>query len=100
MSATRPVVLWVLGMCGVVSLAVAEQAVPVKVLSHLPGLTFERFVDAKENAFSAEVPKGWKNSGGLFRFASVDTRGALESISPGGDIRVSWGDAELPPFTV
>jgi hypothetical protein len=87
-------------MCGAASLALAEPPVPVKVLSHQPGLAFERFVDARENAFSTEVPKGWKSSGGLFRFASVDTRGAVESSSPEGDIRVSCGDADLPPFTV
>ena len=78
----------------------AEQPAPVKVLSHRPGLAFVRFVDPRENAFSTEVPKGWKTSGGLFRMASVDTRGAVESVSPEGDIRVSAGDADLPPFTV
>jgi hypothetical protein len=87
-------------MCGTIPLAWAEQPVPVKVLSHRPGLTFTRFVDPRENAFSTEVPKGWKSSGGLFRFASVDTRGAVESTSPAGDIRVSAGDADLPPFTI
>jgi hypothetical protein len=84
----------------VIPLAGTEQAAPVKVLSHRPGLTYERFVDLRENAFSAEVPRGWKSSGGLFRFASVDARGTLSSMSPEGDIRVSIGDADLPPFTV
>jgi hypothetical protein len=78
----------------------AEQAVPAKVLSHRPGLAFVRFTDPRENAFSTEVPRGWKTSGGLFRVASVDTRGAVESVSPEGDIRVSAGDKDLPPFTV
>jgi hypothetical protein len=78
----------------------AEPAVPVKVLSHRAGLAFVRFTDPRENAFTTEVPKGWKTSGGLFRMASVDTRGALESVSPEGDIRVSAGDADLPPFTI
>lgn len=96
----RAVILCALGISGVIPLALAEQAVPAKVLSHRPGLAFVQFVDPRENAFSTEVPKGWKSSGGLFRFASVDTRGAVESISPGGDIRLSCGDADLPPFTV
>jgi hypothetical protein len=91
---------WVLGSCGAIPLAWAQPAAPAKVLSHRPGLTFERFVDPRENAFSAEVPKGWKHSGGLFRFAPVDPRGALDSTSPAGDIRVSCGDADLPPFTL
>ena len=83
-----------------IPLSVVAQAVQVKVLSHRAGLTFVRFVDPRENAFSTEVPKGWKSSGGLFRFAPVDPRGAVESVSPEGDIRVSCGDADLPPFTL
>src|SRR6185295_20090007 len=90
----------VLGMWAIIPLAYAEQGVPAKVLSHRPGLAFTRFVDPKENAFSTEVPRGWKSSGGLFRFASVDTRGAVAATSPEGDIRVSAGDADLPPYTV
>ena len=90
----RAVILWMLPV------AWAQPAVVAKVLSHRPGLTFTRFVDPKENAFSTEVPTGWTTSGGLFRFASVDTRGAVESTSPAGDIRVSAGDADLPPFTL
>ena len=96
----RAVIPWVLGLCGLIPAAPAQPAAAVKVLSHRPGLTFTRFVDPRENAFSTEVPKGWKTSGGLFRFASVDTRGAVESTSPAGDIRVSAGDADLPPFTI
>ena len=92
----RLVILFALATCGVW----AEQPAPVKVLSHRPGLAFVRFTDPRENAFTTEVPKGWKTSGGLFRMASVDTRGAVESVSPEGDIRVSAGDAELPPFTI
>jgi hypothetical protein len=35
----------------------------------------------------------------MFRFASVDTRGALEVASPDGKIRISLGDPNVPPFT-
>jgi hypothetical protein len=96
----RPWFLWILGICGIVPLPAAEPGVPAKVLAHHPGLTFVQFADPRERAFSTQVPKGWNSSGGLFRFAPVDTRGALESISPEGDIRVTWGDADLPPFTI
>jgi hypothetical protein len=91
---------WMLAACGALLFGAARPSVPVKVLGHQPGLTFVRFVDPRESAFSAEVPRGWKSSGGLFRFAPVDTRGALETISPEGDVRVSWGDADVPTFTV
>jgi len=35
----------------------------------------------------------------MFRFASVDTRGALEVAFPDGKIRISLGDPNVPPFT-
>ncbi len=30
--------------------------------------------DTREQAFSIDVPKGWKTYGGMFRFSSVDAR--------------------------
>lgn len=95
-SMRRSVVWCALASC---SFSLAQPA-PVKILERRPGLSFVRFVDSRENAFSTEVPKGWKTSGGLFRFAPVDPRGAVESLSPESDIRVTAGDAELPPFTL
>jgi len=64
-----------------------------------PGLRYVRWRDPRENAFSLDVPSGWQISGGLFRFASVDTRSAVETVSPDGQIRILFGDAEVPPFT-
>jgi hypothetical protein len=61
---------------------------------------FVRWQDPRENAFSLEVPSGWKTSGGMFRYASVDTRAAWETVSPDGQIRITGGDSELPPFTL
>ena len=60
---------------------------------------YVRWTDPREQAFSVEVPKGWKVQGGLFRFAPVDVRGAIEVVSPDGDVRITAGDAELPSFT-
>jgi hypothetical protein len=64
-----------------------------------PELEFERWTDPREQAFSLEIPRGWSRRGGMFRFASVDTRGALEVASPDGKIRITLGDATVPPFT-
>ncbi len=64
-----------------------------------PAVRYVRWSDPRENAFSLEVPAGWRVTGGLFRFASVDTRGAVEAASPDGQIRITLGDAELPTFT-
>lgn len=63
-------------------------------------LKWVRWQDPRENAFSFEVPSGWNITGGLFRHASVDTRPAWQLTSPDGQIRLTGGDAELPPFTL
>ncbi len=55
--------------------------------------------DPREQAFRLEVPAGWTVTGGAFRVASVDIRKVLEASSPDGSIRITSGDAELPPFT-
>jgi len=59
-----------------------------------------RWQDPRENSFSFELPSGWNATGGLFRFASVDTRSAWEATSPDGQIRITAGDAEVPSFAV
>ena len=65
-----------------------------------PRLDYVRWQDPKENAFSVEVPRGWSVTGGMFRFAPVDTRGAVELTSPDGQIRITSGDAEISTHTV
>ena len=70
------------------------------VVSHTPPVVFVSFTDPKEGAFTVEVPKGWSVRGGLFRFASVDTRPAVALISPDARIRITSGDAEIPTFTL
>jgi hypothetical protein len=65
-----------------------------------PRLDYVRWQDPKENAFSIEVPRGWSVTGGMFRFAPVDARGAVELTSPDGQIRITSGDAEIPTHTV
>lgn len=76
------------------------QSAAVAVISHTPPVRFVSFVDPKEKAFTVEVPQGWEVRGGLFRFAAVDTRPALELVSPDGAIRIRSGDAEIPTFTL
>ncbi|MBI4873651.1 MAG: hypothetical protein HY822_03345 [Acidobacteria bacterium] len=62
-------------------------------------LDYVRWEDPKERAFSIEVPRGWSVTGGMFRFAPVDTRAAVEIVSPDGRIRITTGDADLPTHT-
>ena len=73
----------------------AEGAPAKEVPEALP---FVPWRDPLENAFSVQVPSGWTVEGGLFRFASVDTRSALDVTSPDRQIRITFGDRNIPPF--
>src|ERR1035437_9045926 len=64
-----------------------------------PAVNWVRWQDPKENAFSIEVPAGWKVNGGVFRFVPLDTRPAWEAVSPDGQTRITGGDPQLGPFT-
>jgi hypothetical protein len=70
-----------------------------KVMRHTPPLRFVRFVDPMESAFSAEIPQGWQASGGVNRYSSIETRPALDAVSPEG-IRISMGAPTTPTFIV
>jgi len=63
-------------------------------------LKYIKWQDPRENAFSVEVPKSWKVTGGLFRFAPADTRPAVSVTSPDNHIRVTIGDSDIPTFTL
>lgn len=83
-----------------ISLASSAPVQTVKVLGHTAGLTYGKFTDPRENAFSVDVPTGWRTSGGLFRRAPLDTRPSLEVLSPDGAVRLSIGDPDVPPFAL
>ncbi len=68
--------------------------------SSAPQVNYVAWQDPRERAFTVEVPNQWKVTGGLFRFASVDTRPVVDMTSPDGQIHVTGGDAEIPPFTI
>lgn len=56
--------------------------------------------DTQEQAFSADVPRGWKTQGGLLRKGPLDPRGEVDMTSPDGRINMRVGDWGIPPFTV
>jgi len=56
--------------------------------------------DPNEQAFSTEVPEGWKVTGGLLRRNAVDPRGCIHIASPDGEVVVSSGDATVPTFSL
>ena len=54
--------------------------------------------DTRENAFSIEVPKGWKTAGGMFRFRLVNPRPMVDMTSPDGAINLRVGDNAIPNY--
>jgi hypothetical protein len=61
-------------------------------------MPFVPWRDPREGAFSVQAPSGWSVDGGLFRVASVDVRSALSITSPDRQIRITFGDRNMPPF--
>jgi hypothetical protein len=61
---------------------------------------FYRWRDPKERMFELDVPDGWTVEGGLFRYGPADARTEVRAVSPDGRIRVSVGDATLPPYAL
>jgi hypothetical protein len=55
--------------------------------------------DNREQAFSIDVPRGWKNYGGMFRFSLIDARPFVDMTSPDGKINLRIGDASVPPYS-
>lgn len=61
----------------------------------LAGLQFQTWQDPTESAFSAEIPAGWRVSGGIRRTGSVGRRDEIVAQSPDGQF-VRTNDASLP----
>lgn len=58
-------------------------------------LSYVRWQDPNEHAFTAEVPRGWQVSGGLSRRHALDCRQCLRLVSPDKRITVICSDPEL-----
>src|ERR1035441_619868 len=56
------------------------------------GVSWITVRDTREQAFSIDVPKGWKTYGGMFRFSSVDARPFVDMTSPDGKTNIRVGD--------
>jgi hypothetical protein len=48
----------------------------------LPKVTYVKFEDSLEHAFTAEVPEGWEAKGGVYRLGFSDARAMLDLKSP------------------
>jgi hypothetical protein len=56
--------------------------------------------DTLENAFSIEVPKGWKINGGAYRLGANNPRFLVDMTSPDGHTILRAGDSAVPAFSV
>ena len=65
-----------------------------------PNISFKRFQDPAEDAFTVDVPAGWDVRGGIVRKSSVDVRTYLQMTSPGNEIAIALGDPEIGGFIV
>jgi hypothetical protein len=63
-----------------------------------PDLTWIKFEDPFEQAFTVEVPQGWTVRGGLFRLGYSDYRPMIDLISPDGSISIRSGDVAVPTY--
>lgn len=62
-------------------------------------LAWTQFTDPFEQAFSLQVPQGWKVQGGLFRIGFSDERTMVSIKSPDGQIEIRFGDISVPSYT-
>ncbi len=63
-------------------------------------LSYVRFTDPTENAFTVEIPSGWRSSGGIARYNASDVRPWLRLVSPDGRVQVFMGDPRIPSMLV
>jgi hypothetical protein len=61
---------------------------------------FAPWRDPTEGAFTLNVPKGWKVTGGTSRKTNVNVRHHVRVVSPGGGIEALLGDPALIPNQV
>jgi len=63
-------------------------------------MTWARYDDPSERAFSLEVPQGWEATGGLYRFGYVDVRWMMDVRSPDGTIILRVNDVNVPAYAL
>jgi|CZKF01.1.fsa_nt_gi hypothetical protein len=61
-------------------------------------VTYVNWKDPQEGAFTLQVPKGWQVAGGAFHLTATDVRSAVTMISPDGQMRIFFGDANIGGF--
>jgi hypothetical protein len=73
---------------------------PIPPGSEIAGHAWTVVRDARENAFSIEVPTGWTITGGCYRLGANNPRFLIDMTSPDRDTNLRVGDSAVPAFTV
>jgi hypothetical protein len=72
---------------------------PARESMPLPAdIKFTRFTDPLEQAFSAEVPAGWRSEGGLARSGMIQINPYLRVLSPDKMTYLMMGEPTLPSY--
>jgi hypothetical protein len=61
-------------------------------------VTYVNWKDPQEGAFTLQVPRGWQVVGGAYHLTATDVRSAVTMISPDGQMRIFFGDANIGGF--
>ncbi|HLJ57261.1 MAG TPA: hypothetical protein VKT77_19650 [Chthonomonadaceae bacterium] len=77
----------------------AGSAAPAAAKEAEVRLSYTRWSDPVEGAFTLEAPRGWKVQGGLVRRNALDARQAVDMVSPDGSVLVRVGDGSVPAYT-
>lgn len=86
-----------LGLVAAANEATTRSAAPS---AGAPPVTWTKFEDPFERAFTLEVPQGWTAKGGLFRLGYSDQRPMVDLRSPDGKINIRLGDISIPSYVV
>jgi hypothetical protein len=59
-----------------------------------------RYNDSAEGAFNMDVPVGWQDQGGMYRFGYFDVRWMMGARSLDGRVIILISDANVPPYVI
>lgn len=88
-------------LCAAVALAGFAASVSSQTLPPTPSnagmnpgdnILWTRFNDPNENAFTIDVPSGWKVQGGMVRRSALDVSAFLRALAPDGSAMILMGD--------
>lgn len=77
----------------------AESPAPQAASQAAAALSWRKFQDPAEQAFTVDVPSNWKVEGGLVRKSTVDVSTYIRVISPEGVV-VVLGDSNLQKYVI